>query len=504
MLFRSFPDSFQGTFTLVDFRGSSAGSGLWAFKLKPKGASFDMVEDRQFVWKILATDAKWGPDGALYILDWVEGWEQNGKGRIYKLTHPEASRSPAALEASRLLAEGFSHRNAPELLRLLGHPNQRVRLEAQSALAFRGVPVIGDLQQLAATGPSLHARLHALWALWQMALRRTEGGNPAVALDGILPLLRDRNPEIRANAARVLGDARHLRGFELLAQATADENARVRHLAATALGRLGRTEAVPALLALLNDNADHDPVIRHAASHALAQIGDLPSLVAAARHASESVRLGAVLALRRMERAEIEVFLGDSSGRVVSEAVHAIHDLPISGAMHSLAALIDRPIQAPAVLRRVLNANYRWGTPESANTLARFAANTNAPEAGRVEALRMLAEWPRNGGRDRVTGLWRPTAFARERQTPVHALQEGLPSLLSGGSDAVRAAAAFAAGELMLQEASETLARLVAERQSSPPARSAALLALSRLNSPSLPAALRAAEQDPEIGRAHV
>ena len=33
------------------------------------------MNPRQFVWSVLATDVDFGPDGALYFSDWVEGWE---------------------------------------------------------------------------------------------------------------------------------------------------------------------------------------------------------------------------------------------------------------------------------------------------------------------------------------------------------------------------------------------------------------------------------------------
>src|SRR5205823_11296036 len=108
------------------------------------------------------------------------------------------------------------------------------------------------------------------------------------------------------------------------------------------------------------------------------------------------------------------------------------------------AALIAAPIlrqlksRAPAppgqtnadllipLLRRVLNANFRFGTPETAKALASFAAREGAPETMRVEALDELADWPHPSGRDRVVGLWRPIAATRLRETAVEALRPAL------------------------------------------------------------------------------
>ena len=33
---------------------------------------------------MLPTDCEFGPDGAFYCRDWVDGWNLPGKGRIYK------------------------------------------------------------------------------------------------------------------------------------------------------------------------------------------------------------------------------------------------------------------------------------------------------------------------------------------------------------------------------------------------------------------------------------
>ena len=76
---------YRNHFFLVDFRGSSGSSGIRSFSLEPQGASFKLVDSKQFVWSVLATDVDFGPDGALYFCDWVEGWNKPKKGRIYRL-----------------------------------------------------------------------------------------------------------------------------------------------------------------------------------------------------------------------------------------------------------------------------------------------------------------------------------------------------------------------------------------------------------------------------------
>src|SRR5947199_5080217 len=79
-----------------------------------------------------------------------------------------------------------------------------------------------------------------------------------------------------------------------------------------------------------------------------------------------------------------------------------------------------------ALLRRVLNANFHFGTPTTAVALAKFAARADAPENMRVEALEELADWEHPSGIDRVVGLWRPVPSARHKEAAADALDPQL------------------------------------------------------------------------------
>jgi len=83
------PERYNKHFFLCDFRGTSGNSGIHSFECKPKGATFEMVDQHQFIWSVLATDVDFGMDCAIYLTDWVEGWEKPNKGRIWKVTYPE-------------------------------------------------------------------------------------------------------------------------------------------------------------------------------------------------------------------------------------------------------------------------------------------------------------------------------------------------------------------------------------------------------------------------------
>src|SRR5262249_20196428 len=119
---------------------------------------------------------------------------------------------------------------------------------------------------------------------------------------------------------------------------------RVKFFAAQSLGKLKRASDAPALLEALRANNNVDNYIRHACTVALVAGGNLDALKAAMKDSSPAVRLGVVLAFRRLLRPEVAEFLKDSDPYIVREAALAINDAPIVEALPALAALLDRPI----------------------------------------------------------------------------------------------------------------------------------------------------------------
>ena len=461
--------AYDNHFFECDFRGGFTGSGVHTFVMQPLGAGFKMADLHNFIWDTLATDIVFGPRGGAYITDWVEGWHVSGVGRIYHVFDPQAMKDPVVKEVQDLLAAGFEKRPLPELIKLLGHADQRIRQEAQFELADRGAAVIVPLATLAeahgpqpiapSTGPDhLHqlARVHAIWALGQIA------GKMPDALRSVRPLLDDPDPEIRAQAARVLGDHHDARVFDGFVRLLHDPSPRVRYFAAMGLGKLENPAAVGPLVQLLRENADRDVYLRHAGVWALTQIGDPATLFQAAKDTSRSVRLAALLVLRRLGFPEIVQFLNDPDPQLVLEAARAINDLPIPAALPQLAALIDDVTLPDYVMIRVINANYRLGTPGAAAALARFAANANAPRQWRIAALNDLADWGEPGHRDRVTNLPRPLPD-RDPKIARDASGPALASILHNAPTPVRVAAlqlvqklGVSDSSLLLQLASDT------------------------------------------------
>ncbi len=487
------PERYRDRFFLCDFRGASGQSGIRSIAMEPEGASYKVVDSDQFVWGVEATDVEFGPDGALYLTDWIEGAgaTATGKGRIRTVFDPARAADPRVREVKTLLAEGMARRPDEELAFLLGHPNMRVRQEAQFALAAKGAAAITTLAGRAKPGNDQLARIHAIWGLGQV------GRTAPAALEKVGPLLDGEDAEVRAQAARVLGDARWAPSGAALTARLGDESPRVRSFAAIGLGKLRRREAIGPLLGLLRDNADRDPYLRHAAVMGLVGIGDLDALLAASSDPSVSARMGVLLALRRLERPEVARFLDDPEPLLVLEAARAIYDVPIAPALPRLARLAVSATSSEPLLRRVLNANARMAGPEHASTLAALAARTDVPVPIRVEALQVLAAWAEPPGLDRVVGLWRPLP-PRPAEDAVVALRAVLTDLLRDAPNAVALAALRAIGPLPLKEAGPVLLALSSDASRAPGPRAEAIRALDRLDDDGLAAAVRQALEDRE------
>ncbi|HZN36833.1 MAG TPA: HEAT repeat domain-containing protein, partial [Pirellulaceae bacterium] len=487
------PEHFKNRFLLVDFRGGPANSGVRSLRVKPKGATFELVDSEATIWRVLATDVDFGPDGAIYLSDWVNGWDGEGKGRIYRFAPTDAAIRDAARETQQLLTEDFSKRSADELIRLLAHSDRRVRQESQFALV--GKREAAALTMAAKTNDNQLARLHALWGLSQL---QRQGGLPAQLIAHVLPLLDDPDAEIRAQSAKMLGEASDIAAADMLIAHLKDDSPRVRSFAAQSIANLGQPRAIEPLLKLLEDNADKDPVLRHAAVMGLVGSAGRSSeaLVAQAKHPSPSARLGVLLALRRLGAAEVSQFLNDADPWIVVEAARAIHDVPIPAAMPKLAAFLSRGSRDEAVMHRVLNANYRAGTPEAAQAIAAYAARGDVPTNLRVEALEMLGRWEKPSGRDRVLGMWRPLPD-RPAADAAAALRANLAGIFKG-SDRVRERAGQSAATLGIKEVIPELRTLLADTSQPAAARAGVLSALVTLNDEGVEAAARGVLSDKE------
>lgn len=411
-----FPGQYQGHFFLAHSGGSTANGGINAYAVKLNGASFELRDAGRLIRNCQPTDADFGYDGCLYFTDWNRNGPKSGTGRIHRLRHPATEvNNHTVQEVKQIFARGFDQRSPKELAVLLGHVDRRVRQEAQFALVNQsfhrtvwrwkkveirkpGGKALETLSQVARKGTNQLARLHATWGLGQIGRKR-----PELLLNPLLPLLDDADAELRAQAAKMLGDARTVQAFPGLVKSLKDANGRVRYFAAQGLGKLGRAEAAGPVIAMLRENADADLYLRHAGVVALAGLNDPKAVFTAAADGSRAVRLAALLVMRRLERPEISIFLHDSDPLLVLEAARAINDVPITAALPQLAALAAQPpklkfispagesvdVQTPLLLR-VINAAVVIQHKQAAPQLRQLAADPQVSAPVRAKAREAL------------------------------------------------------------------------------------------------------------------
>ena len=483
-------DSYRGSLFITHFKGSVAKSGIYTYNVKPRGAGYAIADSKPFLQSALPTDVKFGPDGRLYTSDWADGWPKSKRGRIYAISDPQHAKDALVLATQKLIAQDWTKASVAELTALLAHPDQRVRQEAQFTFAERGAASLAPLATLVATpSPSPYARLHAIWALGQLAPKN------AAALESLRKLLRDADAEVRAQAIKVLGDTRDTSAAAALVAALTDPAPRVKFFAAQSLGKLQHAAAAPALIAALRANDDQDEYLRHALVLGLVGGNNVTALTAAMASDSRAVRLGLVLAFRRLQHPLVAKFLRDADPFIVREAALAINDAPIVAATPALAALLAQPPADDAVLLRVLNAHFRLGQPANAAALAAYAANAAAPAKLRAEAVAQLALWPSPPARDRIVGLFRPLAEkTRDAAVATQALLPIFPGLLEPTSPASLQAAVLKAVEsLEIKSAADTLFAVLQDANQPAANRAAALRALDKLKDPRLPEAVKLA-----------
>jgi len=499
-------ESYRNSFFLVDFRGQASNSGIRHLRMEPQGASFQVVRNDEFLWNILATDVDFGPDGGMYVTDWVNGWNGENKGRVYRFSQPDLAKGSVVQQTQAILAAGMKARATGELEELLSHPDRRVRQESQWELASRKES--GGLLRVA-TQSELDTlpRLHAVWGLGQMARQGLPEERVSLVTSVLCRLVSDADPQVAARSLDVLADsfawsALSDESKSLVERAVKDSlkagEAIVQASACLAVEKLGLGSLFTDILQVIETNADRDPVLRHCSIMALTGMSDPNRIVSLTQHASPSVRLAAVVALRRLPHEGIAAYLDDESLAVQREAMRAIHDEP---KLHrQLAAVADRIVGVPnddAMVRRVLNANFRLGEPMHAQRLAKFAASSNADSKYRIEALDMLSDWVNPGLNDRVMNRYLPLPV-RDAQSAVVALRTHLESL-AATPEPVRDRFLKVGAQYGIQGIGKLIEESYTNANNAPERRAAALTALAGIEPDKVRGWMDAALQDSQI-----
>ena len=486
------------------FHTSAPNGQQWAFQVEQDGASFKMVNDMQIGNGVPIVGINFGPDGALYGVDWGGGYPLNEKGAIWKWDVKE--KHPLRAVTAKLLQSDFSKTATNELIATLNHPDQRVRLKAQFELVKRGARK--ELWKAARSGPQL-LRIHAIWGLCQFdRLTKSPKGD-------ILKLLSDPDPEIRTQIVRSFGEilsselALHQApdprdspfDFLELEKCLEDDSPRVRFHAAIALGNLGALGSSKALIKMARNIPDESNTYqRHAAIAGLTGCASSKILAALASEQSELIQKIAVVALRRRADPKVRHFLYSPFKNVVAESARAIHDdWSIPNAIPALARSLatTKWIKDEGFIKRAINANFHLGTPEAATRVADYTIRADVPEELRLNALDALRQWSKPGKLDRVVGRYRPLSD-RDPAIATNAVYKKLTNLLIDPSQKIQSEAMALARLLKIEIPGEALVAVAKNESSIPALRIEALRALATQKNEKLLACITSAFESKE------
>jgi putative membrane-bound dehydrogenase-like protein len=482
----------KNNFFLVEFAGNPTRSNIWAFKLKPSGASFVLDQEEKVINGILPTGIRFGPDGALYMADWINGWDTKNYGRVWKMD-VDATENDLKNErekTKRLIQLEYNQIPFDELENLLEYEDMRVRSKSQFELVYRGKKGAETFEKIALESSNQLARIHSIWGLGQLAGQGSDVGQVLIALLG------DKDPEIVAQTAKILGDVRYSKAGTSLIPLLSSSNKRVQFFTAQALGRIQFKNAVPDLLKMLEKNNDVDVYLRHAAVLALSRIEDKAAITALVDHPEKSLRLAAVLILRKWSDPAVAEFLKDEDEYIVTEAARAINDdWSIEEALEQLAAVLkeDRFTSEP-LLRRSINACLRVGGKEEMEMLLSFAKRKSASIELRAEALATLGTWAEPSVMDRVDGRYRGPV-KRESTELISLIKSHIDDFLKENEPEFLISVAQMLGHLSIQDYNEQLNRIMTLSKDSE-VRSAMLTTLNNLNYSGMETAVRRGMED--------
>ena len=479
-------------FFLVEFVGNPDRSHIWSFDLKPKGASFELDTDESILSGVLPTGIQFGPDGALYLADWITGWEPKNYGRIWKLDVTDSTNDleKEREETQRLMTLDYGDQSTDALASLLAHPDMRIRKKAQFQMvksASRGYDrFINVIQE----EKNQFARIHAIWGIGQIAAEDLDAAKPLVEL------LSDNDPEIIAQVAKVLGDVKYSEAGAAFIPLLKHENDRVKFFAAQALGRIKHEAAVQPLIDMLEANDDIDVYLRHVAVLALSRIGKTGPIVALTDNPNPGLRIAAVLVLRRLQDAQVALFLNDEDEYIVTEAARAINDdWSIEKASPALASkLTVEKFTSEPLLRRAINAALRVGGEKELENLIAFAKRKNVSGVLRGEALATIGTWAKPSVLDRVDGRYRGK-IERDPNTIKQKIEKDIPDFIEDTDTEILISISKTLANLGIDSHNSQLFSIM-KKNKSPQVRSEVLKALGELQFKDIETAMQLGMQD--------
>ena len=247
------------------------------------------------------TDVFEDADDSMLVID-TGGWFRIGcptsqiakpdvMGGIYRVRKTNAKRVADA----RGVTIAWNKLSPVELAKLLADTRFEVRDRAVEQLSKLGAAAVSALASLRGSDANVETKCAAVWALSRI--------DSDTARTAIRDALKDGEPSVRQASARAAGLNRDAQAANRLMALVTSDTPSVRREAATALGRLGESSAVPALLDALNVPGDR--FLEHAIIFALIRIGDRAATSKGLEVASSGVKRGALIALDQMDGGQL-------------------------------------------------------------------------------------------------------------------------------------------------------------------------------------------------------
>ncbi len=256
----NWPDEYRGHLFTHNLGGHQINQQI----NQPLGSGYNTVHaGRDLLFctdpKYVAVDLQYGPDGAVYFIDWydqqhchnpnTESWDRDN-GRVYRMEW-QATYKPVKVN--------LAAKSDLELVELQSHKNQWFARTARRLLHERaqtsgGVAPAGldKLAEVSTRSPDATLRLNSVWAL------NLAGGGNEERLGG---WLQDPDPFVRGWAVQLAAERNAnsaLLGAKFLALAKNDPSPIVRRYLASAIPRVSEELAWPLIGALARHGEDRD------------------------------------------------------------------------------------------------------------------------------------------------------------------------------------------------------------------------------------------------------
>lgn len=362
------------------------------FTLQEKGASFTATAKPliQGGDQFRPVGIAVGPDGALYLSDWVDrSYPVHGKGRIWRIRMKE----PPADDGIR--ASQMPKLEVEKLRELLAHRKIEIRQAAADALVerARGNPKMADqiletVRDAVRQRRDLRGRLHALWAGVQI--------DPNLARQCVAELFRDTPVELRSELSRFFASLRmDKKEYKALLDLIVESKqpASVRLQVIQQLRGEMVADAVPYLI-------DTDPFLASAAIEIISTAGVTPGLERLARDDNPRYRLAALLALRRIDdpaaRKLVKRFLDDADPAVRRAAIQWVAEDRLKEFADQLKSAATKPpysrdlFEAYVAALELLDNKGKPEEPFRQDSLAAIVEDKSLPVPMRTWAVRML------------------------------------------------------------------------------------------------------------------